>query len=66
MRGILPIDGGEHRLAVEGIALEVPSAIGIPLGYIVSELVTNSAKYSNGTITISLSGTPGEGYELSV
>jgi two-component sensor histidine kinase len=66
MRGILPAEGAEHNLAVEGIALEVPTAIGIPLGYIVSELVTNSAKYSNGKITIRLAMNPGKGYELSV
>lgn len=63
LRGILP---GEHRdLAVEGIALEVPTTIGVPLGYIVSELVTNSAKYVDGKITIGLDMNAG-GYELSV
>ena len=54
MRGILPTEHAERNLAVEGIALEVPTAIGIPLGYIVSELVTNSAKYANGKITVRL------------
>jgi two-component sensor histidine kinase len=66
MRGILPADGAEHNLVVEGIALEVPTAIGIPLGYIVSELVTNSAKYANGRITIRLAMNAGKGCELSV
>jgi two-component sensor histidine kinase len=66
MRGILPAEGAEHNLAVEGIALEVPTAIGIPLGYIVSELVTNSAKYAKGKITVRLDRNPGKGYELSV
>jgi two-component sensor histidine kinase len=66
IKGILPAEDGEHNLAVEGIALEVPTAIGIPLGYIVSELVTNSAKYANGKITVSLGVNPGKGYELSV
>jgi two-component sensor histidine kinase len=65
IKGILPAEDGEHNLAVEGIALEVPTAIGIPLGYIVSELVTNSAKYAYGKITIRLAMNPG-GYELSV
>ena len=65
MRGILPA-GAKHSLAVEGIALEVPTSIGIPLGYIVSELVTNSAKYAQGKITIRLAINPGKGYELSV
>ena len=66
MRGILPAEDAERNLAVEGIALEVPTAIGIPLGYIVSELVMNSAKYANGKITVSLGMDPGKGYELSV
>jgi len=66
MRGILPAGSGEHNLVVEGIALEVPTAIGIPLGYIVSELVTNCAKYAKGQITVSLGETLGKGYELSV
>ena len=66
MNGILPVEVAEHNLAVEGIALEVPTAIGIPLGYIVSELVTNSAKYAKGKITVRLGRNPGKGYELSV
>lgn len=65
MKGILPAQGAEH-LAVEGIALEVPTSIGIPLGYIVSELVTNSAKHANSKITANLGVSPGNGYELSV
>jgi two-component system, sensor histidine kinase PdtaS len=66
LRGILPAEDAKCNLAVEGIALEVPTAIGIPLGYIVSELVTNSAKYANGKITVRLGMNPGKGYELSV
>jgi two-component sensor histidine kinase len=63
LRGLLP---GEHRdLAVEGIALEVPTTIGVPLGYIVSELVMNSAKHADGKITVRL-GMYAGGYELSV
>jgi len=66
MDGILTAEHGKHNLAVDGIALEVPTAIGIPLGYIVSELVTNCAKYANGKTTVSLGGKPGKSYELSV
>ncbi len=62
MRDVL---AAERSLAVEGIMLEVPTAIGIPLGYIVSELVTNAAKHAKGRITVVL-GTNGKGYELSV
>ncbi|MBR0947367.1 MULTISPECIES: sensor histidine kinase [Bradyrhizobium] len=63
LKGILP--GGHRNLTVEGIAVEVPTTIGVPLGYIVSELVTNSAKHADGKITIRLGMSAG-GYELSV
>jgi two-component system, sensor histidine kinase PdtaS len=63
LRGIL---SGEHRnLAVKGTAVEVPATIGVPVGYIVSELVTNSAKHADGELTIRLGMSAG-GYELSV
>jgi len=65
MKDILAAKGAGRSLAVEGIMLEVPTAIGIPLGYIVSELVTNAAKHANGRITVEL-GTNCSGYELSV
>jgi two-component sensor histidine kinase len=66
LAGILPAEAAEHNLAVEGITLEVPTAVGIPLGYVVSELVMNCAKYGNGKITVSLSVNAAKGYELSV
>ena len=66
MNGILPAEHGRHNLAVEGIALEVPTAIGIPLGYIVSEIVMNCAKYAKGKITVGIGRKPGKGYELSI
>ncbi len=65
MKDILAGGGAERKLAVEGIMLEVPTAIGIPLGYIVSELVTNAAKHAKGRITVVL-GTNCNSYELSV
>jgi two-component sensor histidine kinase len=66
MSGVLPNEVAQHNLAVEGIALEVPTAIGIPLGYVVSELVMNCAKYARGRIKVSLGVSSGKGYELSV
>jgi two-component system, sensor histidine kinase PdtaS len=65
LRGILPGEDAERDLVVEGMALEVPTAMGIPLGYIVSELATNSGKYAHGKITVRL-GTNPKGYQLSV
>jgi two-component system, sensor histidine kinase PdtaS len=66
MNGIMPTGVDQHNLAVEGIMLEVPTAIGIPLGCVVSELVMNCAKYANGKITVSLGVNASLGYELSV
>jgi two-component system, sensor histidine kinase PdtaS len=66
MRRILPVEDAGRHLAVKGIALEVPTAIGIPLGYIVSELVTNSAKHANGKITVKLDIHPTGSFEVSV
>ena len=63
---ILPTERDGSALSVEGIPLTVPSATGIPLGFIVSELVTNSAKYASGTISVRLGMNPGKGYALTV
>jgi len=64
--GILPAGRDGSSLVVEGIPLMVPSATSIPLGFIVSELVTNSDKYARGNIVVRLGISPGNGYALSV
>jgi|SRR6185437_15714730 len=66
LSAILPAEDVHHDLAVEGISLQVPTSIGIPLGFLVSELVMNCAKYASGKIIVSLGLKPGKGYELSV
>jgi two-component system, sensor histidine kinase PdtaS len=64
--GILSDKAAKRNITVEGITLQIPTAIGTPLGYIASELVTNCAKHAKGKITVSLSVNPGQGYDLSV
>ena len=59
-------EGPEQVITVEGIELELPTVTGIPLGFIVNELITNAAKYGNGRITVRLEPNPGKGYALSV
>jgi len=63
------LSGMIHRerraIVVEGDEAEIPTLLGIPLGFIVNELVTNSIKYGTGTITVRLESTP-EGHSLSV
>lgn len=54
-----------QAIVVEGIEAKVPTASAIPLGFIVNELVTNSAKHSPGNITVRFDKA-GAGYSLSV
>jgi len=55
----------ERNLAVEGVELRIPTVTAIPLGFIASELLTNSIKYAKGRITVSLTNT-GNGHALSI
>lgn len=56
----------ERAIMVEGDEVDLPAAIANPLGYIVSELVTNAAKYGDGRITVRLERIAGKGHALSV
>ena len=65
LSGMASNESQESALVVEGIELRIPTRKGIPLGLIANELITNSIKYAEGTITVRLE-TVGEGYALSV
>jgi len=41
-----------RAVVVSGTNAKLPTALGIPLGFIVSELITNSAKYAKGDVTV--------------
>jgi len=56
----------ERIIVVEGIDVKLPTATGIPLSFIVNEMVTNATKHGKGRITVTLEPNPGEGYALSV
>jgi two-component system, sensor histidine kinase PdtaS len=56
----------EQVIVVEGSEINLPTAVGIPLGFIVNELITNAAKYGEGLITVRLAPDPEKGYALSV
>jgi two-component sensor histidine kinase len=45
-------DGTSCPIVVGGADCEIPTLLGIPLGFIVNELITNLAKYAQGTITV--------------
>ena len=55
-----------EQIVVEGVDINLPAATAIPLGFIVSELITNAAKYGNGRIAIRLHPDPARGYALAV
>jgi two-component sensor histidine kinase len=55
-----------EKVIVEGIEINLPPATAIPLGFIVSELIANAAKYGKGRIAIRLVSDPQHGYALSV
>jgi two-component sensor histidine kinase len=64
--GMLFDGDAPHPVVVEGAQIEIPTALGIPLGYIASELITNAAKHGKGQITVRLETTPEHGHCLSV
>ena len=63
---MLSSDERPEQVVVEGIEINLPAATAIPLGFIVSELIANAAKYGNGRIAITLAQDPQYGYALSV
>jgi chemotaxis protein methyltransferase CheR len=65
LSGMLQHDETQRAIVVEGEDIEIPTLLGIPLGFILNELVTNSTKYANGKITVRLEAVP-ERYSLSV
>jgi chemotaxis protein methyltransferase CheR len=65
LSGMLFSHGPKQSIVVEGEDVEIPTLLGIPLGFIVNELVTNSAKYAKGTTTVRLEPAQGR-HQLSV
>ena len=59
-------DGADRAIVVEGIEVNLPTTTGIPLGFIVNELITNAAKNGKGRIAVRLEANPARGYALSV
>jgi two-component sensor histidine kinase len=55
-----------HTIVVEGVRIDVPTVFAIPLGFIVNELITNSAKCAKSNITVRLENEPTVGHSLSV
>jgi two-component system, sensor histidine kinase PdtaS len=55
-----------HTIRVVGPRMDIPTVFAIPLGFIVNELVINSAKHARSNITVRLQTMPPAGHVLSV
>ena len=55
-----------YAIEVDGPEIEIPTASAIPLGFIVNELITNSAKYAKSRITVRIEAISATNYSLSV
>ena len=58
-------EGAKRAIVIKGVNVEIPTELGIPLGFIINELITNSVKYAKGNITVRL-GTAADVHSLSV
>jgi two-component sensor histidine kinase len=56
----------EPAISFEGMEIDLPTTSAIPLGFIVSELITNAAKYGKGRIAVTLTTSPDKRFALSV
>jgi two-component sensor histidine kinase len=66
LSGLLFREGGKRAIVVKGANVEIPTTLGIPLGFIVNELITNSAKHAKGNITVRLGTGSADIHSLSV
>ncbi len=56
----------DQVIVVEGIEVQLPTVMGIPLSLIANELITNAVKHGEGQITVKLERQSEKGHALSV
>jgi two-component sensor histidine kinase len=66
LTGLLFQEETSRTIAVEAAEELLPTTLGIPLGFIVNELITNSAKYADGKIDVRFVTTSPAHHALSV
>lgn len=66
LSGLLYEPGSGYAIVVEGAMVDIPAALAIPLGFIVNELITNSAKYAGGHVTVRIEAASATDRSLSV
>ncbi len=65
LAGLLFNNEPGRAIVVTGAEIKLPTGLGIPLGFIVNELITNAVKYAAGSISIAIT-TTGNTHALSV
>jgi two-component sensor histidine kinase len=55
-----------HAIVLQCSDLELPAVVGMPLGLIANELITNSAKHAQGNITVRVEASSPDVHALSV
>jgi two-component system, sensor histidine kinase PdtaS len=66
LAGLLLQTRTDCSIIVKAAEDQLPTALGIPLGFIANELITNSAKYACGNITVRFDTTSPGAHALSV
>jgi two-component sensor histidine kinase len=66
LSGLVFQEGAKRVIVVRGTNVEIPTTLGIPLGFIVNELVTNSAKHARGNIVVRLGKASADSLSVSV
>ncbi len=66
LSGLLFQEGSGHAIVVAGDNVDIPTTMAIPLGFIVNELLTNSAKYAEGHIAVRIEAVSPADRSLSV
>ena len=59
-------DQTDCGIRVEGHEMEIPTLNATPLGFIIAELITNSAKHAKSNIVVRLDTSPTHGHSISV
>jgi two-component sensor histidine kinase len=59
-------DPDNRAIIVQSTNFEIPTALAIPLGFIVNELITNATKHAKGDITVRIETTAPGNHSLSV
>jgi two-component sensor histidine kinase len=66
LSGLLFQDRSGYAIVVEGAKMEIATTLAIPLGFIVNELITNSAKYAEGHISVRINARSETDRSLSI